>query len=366
LPHIDQLSPGETLAKLHLKFNVSPFFTLYSSPDRLNSNWTIANISQSGLGLPDRDYYFDEDKADIRDKYRQYIANVFKQLGISGYKPFQFNNPDDYQTIADRVFGLESKLAKSHLTRTQKRDPKVTYNKFSLAALDRLCSPPLDWGRYLAFGSNPKSGEFLWKDYFHHLTPQPLGDLNLSTVDAITTAIEIINTSSLDELVPYLIFQVLTRYSPHLSTDFIQLHFEFYEKVLKGTQELKPRWKRVLETLEEALGDALGQKYVQKYFSAEAKSYALQIVKEIQEALRDRLREVSWMSEETRLEALKKMESFRVKIGYPVSRVTNEPVTDRRFSLNGLITRILNFMKLHTLRTLPWRESCSIVLILLA
>jgi putative endopeptidase len=167
-------------------------------------------------------------------------------------------------------------------------------------------------------------------------------------------------------LVPYLIFQVLTRYSPHLSTDFIQLHFEFYEKVLKGTQELKPRWKRVLETLEEALGDALGQKYVQKYFSAEAKSYALQIVKEIQEALRDRLREVSWMSEETRLEALKKMESFRVKIGYPVSRVTNEPVTDRRFSLNGLITRILNFMKLHTLRTLPWRESCSIVLILLA
>jgi putative endopeptidase len=297
---------------------------VYSSPDRLNSNWTIANISQSGLGLPDRDYYFDEDKVEIRDKYRQYIANVFKQLGASGYKPFQFDNSEEYQTLADRVFDLESRLAASHLTRTQKRDPKVTYNKFSLAALDRLCSPPLDWGRYLAFGSNPKSGEFLWKDYFHHLTSQekeqqPLGDMNLSTVTAITTALQIIHSSPLDELVPYLIFQTVTRYCPHLSTDFIQLHFEFFEKVLKGTQELKPRWKRVLETLEEALGDALGQKYVKKYFPSEAKSYALEIVKEVQEALRTRLREVSWMSDDTRVEALKKMESFRVKIGYPVS-----------------------------------------------
>jgi putative endopeptidase len=246
-------NPSKTLATLHLKYSVDTFFNVYSSPDKVNSNFTIGTISQSGLGLPDRDYYFDEDKAEIRQKYRQYIAQVFKLLGKSGFSQYQSTDENFYSRLGESVFNLETKLAKSHLTRTQRRDPKVTYNKFSLSTLEKFCSPPLTWSRYLARGVNnspPPPHEFSWKSYFNHLTSRDLGEMNVSTVEAIKAAVEVINFTPIDELVPYLVFHVVLHFSAHLSKEFTSLHFEFFEKTLKGTQELKPRWKRALEALE--------------------------------------------------------------------------------------------------------------------
>lgn len=220
----------------------------------MNSNFTIATISQSGLGLPDRDYYFDEDKSEIRDKYRQYIADVFKLLGKHGYRDYQtpsyIDNQDFYCELAEKVFNLERKLAASFLTRTQKRDPKLTYNKFTQSALESLCSPPIDWKRYLAHGVNRKPTEFSWQSYFRALTARDIGDLNVSTVEAIKTAVNVINSMPPEDLIHYLTLHVVVHYSGHLSSDFTLLHFGFYENALKGTQELRPRWKRALESLE--------------------------------------------------------------------------------------------------------------------
>jgi putative endopeptidase len=244
-------NPSKTLAILHLKYGVDTFFDMSSSPDKVNSNFTIGTISQSGLGLPDRDYYFDEDKAEIREKYRQYIAKVFQLLGTSGFTQYQSTDESFWQRLSESVFHLEAKLAKSHLTRTQRRDPKLTYNKFSISALDNACAPPLTWSRYLARGvSSAPPHEFSWKSYLNHLTPRDLGDMNISTIEAIKTAVDVINFTPIDQLIHYLVFHIALHFSAHLPNEFTLLHFDFFERTLKGTQELKPRWKRALESLE--------------------------------------------------------------------------------------------------------------------
>lgn len=229
----------------------------------MDANFTIANVSQSGLGLPDRDYYFDEDKSEIRSKYVEYIAKIFQLLGKYGVEKYQAptsqqeekdentdTNNQFYQQIAERIYQLEVVLAKSHMTRTLRRDPVLTYNIYNTSSLDKLCSPVIDWSRYLARGLTPKSNEFTWERYFKNITQNEIGKINVSTVDAIKATISTINSYSPDDIALYLVFHTINSFTPHLPNEFTTAGFEFYEKTLKGTQEMKPRWKRVLENLE--------------------------------------------------------------------------------------------------------------------
>lgn len=306
--------PTATIAELHSKYGIRVFFSFYSSPDKKDSEHTIGCLSQSGLGLPDRDYYFDSDKADKRLLYIEYIATVLNMAGQHGVAIY--NDINTCKQIAKEILIFETEIAASHLTRTQARDPELTYNKMSLVALQKLCTLPLDWPTYLARGVVDRVDGIDWIRYFSLIgKPEPLlGEINVSTVDAIRKNSTLLKSPVLAH---YLAFHCLSQLAPHLPAAYVDAHFQFYEKALKGTTEQRPRWKRALESLEDALGEALGKLYVTRYFPDTAKAEALRIVELVRDELRSRLAEVQWMSTETRSEAMKKMEKFKVKIGYP-------------------------------------------------
>ena len=179
------------------------------------------------------------------------------------------------------------------------RDPQLTFNKRSLLELQQQSSDGFDWLSYFTSLSKP---------------PESLGEVNVSSLEAITSFPALLTDAS--AVRHYLAFHVLKSFSPHLSSRFVSIDFDFFENELKGTQQLPPRWKSGLRELEVSLGEALGQLYVQKHFSVSAKEKALQIVEAVRNALRVRLQEVDWMGEDTKREAFAKMDKFRVKIGW--------------------------------------------------
>eukprot|EP01041_Mallomonas_annulata_P007240 gene7240-14772_t len=321
--------PITTLATLHSEYGINALFSMYSSPDKKDSDHSICTLTQSGLGLPDRDYYFDADKKDKRELYLEYITKVFCMLGTNGYE--EFKDVNVCKDIAMQVLEFETNLASSHLTRTLSRDPELTYNKKSINELNELCSPESTWASYLAYGITEKRKPNLdWNKYFE-LIGKPtttLGDINVTAIEAIKKVSSLLHSKILKY---YFIFHVVNNMAPHLSSEFVTEHFNLFEKALKGTVEQRPRWKRALEALESALGEALGKIYVTRHFPSNAKAEALRIVELVRDALRTRLTEVQWMCDETRVEAMKKMEKFKVKIGYPAIITSDSSHVDNVF-----------------------------------
>ena len=161
------------LAKLHLEFGVKSFFGVYSSPDKSNAEHTLLNLSQSGLGLPDKDYYSDEDKEEKRAKYIEYIETILSLVGA----PSGISDP---KAASLAVFEIEKKIAESHLTKTVMRDPEKTFNKMSVASLTETCGNVFDWREYLLAMGVSNCSEF---------------EINVATVDAITSAVKIMTTA---------------------------------------------------------------------------------------------------------------------------------------------------------------------------
>jgi putative endopeptidase len=305
----------EVVATLHSKYGVSVFFDIHSSPDKTNSEHSMCNLYQSGLGMPDKDYYIEKDKADKREKYLEYISLLFALLGERGV--VAYSDPAVCASAARAVLALETSLAQIHLSRTDRRDPNRTWNKMDVDNLIRLSkNHEVTWDKYLTKGVGA-TGSFDWHKYFNLVGKAPgiLGDINVATIDAISGFYHLLDNST--QVSHYLVFQCVNSFCTHLSAAFGTAHFNFHEKEMSGTAEQKPRWKKALSCLEGALGDALGQLYVVKHFPSDAKARALKIVESVRDALRERLEEVDWMSAETRVEALKKMEKFKVKIGFP-------------------------------------------------
>jgi putative endopeptidase len=303
----------ELVAELHVKYNARVFFGMYSSPDRKNSVHTICSLTQSGLGLPDRDYYFDADKESKREKYIEYIANILAVIGREGGIE-RFATSKQCQQIALQIFAFEVKIARSHLTRAELRDQEKTYNKMNPSELISLTHED-GWASYLTIGSPRRS--FDWSAYFAAIGKPAavFGDINVLCPQATRQAVLLMSDPVVSD---YLCFHLVSTLAPHLHADLMSLHFDFFEKELKGTAEQRPRWKRALEFVETALGEALGQKYCAKYFAGDAKTKALAIVEKVRDCLRERLEEVDWMKRpETREAALLKMSGFKVKIGYP-------------------------------------------------
>lgn len=227
------------------------------------------------MGLLDRDYYFDEDKADKRAGYQLYIQKVFSLLGDAGVA--DYHTEEAQKEAARLVFQLETSLAGAHLTRTASRDPELTYNKMSLDGVTRHCqayatrrhkekqmlaTSGVTWAEYLTqtppILSAPPSSEFLdhrfsWEEYFKLMGKDrdELGDVNVSSVSGVEKAYELMCLSDGPDLQHYLVFHTALSFSDcHLPMAFKEAHFEFYEKMLKGTMEMKPRWKSVLAELE--------------------------------------------------------------------------------------------------------------------
>ena len=296
----DKTQLATQLGALVKDFGVYSFFSIGASPDNKNSDHSIAQIAQGGLGLPDRDYYFDEDKEEKREAYKTHVAKMLTLLtDTTATEPTEGS-----LEIASQIYDLEVELAKAHMTKTENRDPEATYNKMSIADFGEMCENAFDFEAFLLAATGK--------------TAKDLGDINVRNVHALQTAAQIISTLEKELLESYLRWRSVKSCANYMAKVFVMESFDFNERTLSGTDEIKPRWKRAMAFTESTLGEALGQIYCAKYFDESCKEKALYIVEEVRKSLEERLKEVDWMkSDSTREEALKKMNRFRIKIGYP-------------------------------------------------
>jgi putative endopeptidase len=267
-------------------------FQFSSIQDFRDANEMIANADQGGLGLPDRDYYTKEDAKSVELR-KAYVAHVQKMFELLGDKP------DTTGAEAQTVLRIETALAKGSMTRVQRRDPKSLDHKMSSAELEKI------------------SPDFRWPEYFAKVGVPQLSSLNVTAPGFFKAMNMVLDKKTLADWKIYLRWHLVHAYAPHLSSPFLNEDFAFYGKTLQGQQELKPRWKRCTEDVDNYLGEALGQAYVQKYFPPEAKERALKMVKEIEAAMQQDIDNLSWMSAATKQQALVKLHAMANKIGYP-------------------------------------------------
>ncbi|MDQ3283475.1 MAG: M13 family metallopeptidase [Acidobacteriota bacterium] len=294
LKEIDAISNRAELAKViaHLAdLQIAAPFGIGSSPDNHNPSQVIARVYASGLGLPDRDYYLKDDKrfVETREKYREHLAKMFVLAGSSNAAA---------KSAAQTVLDFETRLAKWHLTNVELRDPAATDHKYMVATLQKM-TPHLDWNAYL------------------QRTEVPSGDLNVDQPLFMQAVDREIATTPLSAWKTYLKWNVINNTSGVLSEPFVKQSFAFYGAYLRGSKEMKPRWKRCVEQTDLFLGEALGQRYVERYFPPVAKARMQEMVQNLLAAMGDTIRGLEWMGPETKQRALKKLSTFNPKVGYP-------------------------------------------------
>ncbi len=274
------------------KYASTPFFRFSVGPDRVNSSMNIAHISQSGIGMGDRDYYLlqDDRSQSIRDEYIKLMETQFRNAGYS---------ESDAKSAAANVMKVETELAEAHITREMRRMPELNYHKMLVSEMDSEVAP------------------FEWTRYFELVGAEGLDSINVSQIDPVRVSIEIIEREPVEVVKDYLSWKVINSAASYLSDDFVDANFEFYGKTLSGSKELRPRWRRTIDAVNSAMGEAVGQIYVEKYFPAEAKERMLKLVDNLKLALSERIDQLEWMSDETKEKAQEKLGTFIVKIGYP-------------------------------------------------
>jgi putative endopeptidase len=295
LKRIDAMTDFSSLTneigRLH-RMGVGALFRFTSGQDDKDSTMVIAQAFQGGLGLPDRDYYTKDDDASkrLRD---QYVAHVTKMFTLMG------DSPDTAAAHARTVMKIETSLANPARTRVELRDPQKNYNKMSQAELQKLMP------------------DFKWSNYFQQLELPAPSAINVGQPDFFKAANQVFKTVSINDWKTYLRWHLVHDTAATLSQDLVDENFAFFGKILTGAEKLKPRWKRVVSTIDNEIGEALGKLYVADHFSPEAKRRALEMVNNLREALADRIKSNNWMDQPTKKEALKKLAAFTVKIGYP-------------------------------------------------
>jgi putative endopeptidase len=266
-------------------------FGFYASPDDRNSKMNMAHFDQTGLGLPNRDYYFNTDTATvkIRAAYAKYIAKLFTLIGVDAKTA---------DAKAKGILKLETAIAQSHLTPTQLRDPVKNYNKFTVSDFQKKV-PDIDLGEVFKLMD-------LHTDTI--LVGQPKYYIALDSL---------LKTQPIDIWKDKLDFMALDGAAPSLSKPFRDANFEFDGKVLSGQKKQKERWRDMVGVIDNSLGDLLGQLYVAKYFPPDAKQRMLELVNNLQDVYKSRIEKLDWMSPATKEKALEKLAKFSKKIGYP-------------------------------------------------
>jgi putative endopeptidase len=267
-------------------------FGFESIQDFNDASQVIANVDQGGLGLPDRDYYLKDDAKSVELR-KAYVAHVQKLLELLG------DAPATAAAEAQTVMRIETALAKGSMTRVERRDPQKLNHKMSEGELEAL------------------SPNFKWKIYFTKIGLPALSSLNVTSPGFFKALNDELQNESIADWKTYFRWHYAHRNAAFLSTAFVNENFAFYGKTLQGQEQLKPRWKRCTEWVDDDLGEALGQAYVEKYFSAEAKQKAQKIVKEIETAMQQDINGLPWMSDTTKKQALVKLDAMANKIGYP-------------------------------------------------
>jgi len=270
----------------------NPLFAFGSGADAKNSKMNIGQLFQSGLGLPDRDYYLKDDSGTktIREDYLQLIKNSFM---LTGYDSIKAAN------TAEIILALETQLAKASMPRVEERDPHKIYHKMTVKEIIDL-APDFNWNEYFKLTGTPKPG-----------------DINVAQPDFFKEVNNVVKSTPIETLKEYLKWNIIRTASPYLSDPFVEANFNFYGKVLNGTKEMQPRWKRVMGTIDGQIGMELGKLFVKKYFPPYAKKRALDLVHNLMASLKNRIEKLEWMSPATKKAALIKLAAFTVKIGYP-------------------------------------------------
>lgn len=294
LEEINSIKDKSDLQNLILKWqtkNIQLLFSLYGVPDKKNSEMVIASISQGGLGLTDVDYYINEDEHsnNIRKEYVKYVTRILVLAGES---------IENAEIQAQKILAFETRMAKSSMTRLERRDPYKVYNKMKISDLI-LLSPEINWDELL-------------KEL--NLS---INEINVSQPDFFKELSLIISDTDVDTWKTWLRWSFINNNSEHLSSSFVNVNFDFYGGFLSGKKKLLPRWKRILASSNQALGEAIGELFVEKYFPAKSKERMLELVGNLKIALSERIDHLDWMSDSTKLQAHEKLNAMIVKVGYP-------------------------------------------------
>jgi putative endopeptidase len=271
---------------------IGSVFAFYVSPDDKNVTQQICQVFQGGLGMPDRDYYFNNDPrtTKIRDAYKAYLTTIFGLMG---------NDEATAIKNSQAVFALETSLAKASMTRVEMRDPYKMYNKFNLAGLSKT-TPNMDWA-----------------NIFAQLGVKGQDSLIVGQPKFLAEVGKQLKATPVDAWKVYLKFHLVNGMAAFLSKDFDNARFDFYGRTVRGQQEQKERWKRILKVVDGSVGELLGQMYVDKTFKPEAKKRMLDLVNNLQKTYGDRIMRLDWMSDATKQKAMGKLNTFIKKIGYP-------------------------------------------------
>jgi putative endopeptidase len=283
----------EVIAELQV-YGIGPFFGVGVFGDLMNSNMNALYLVPSGLGLPNKDYYTKDDdrSVEIRKKYEAHIARM---LGLAS----DGQSSEELNETANRIMGIEYDLADGYLTPIEQRDLSRMYNPMDVNGLTEI-TPSVDWVNYFAATYVEK--------YDTIIVMQP---------NAMAKVEEVLTNSSLEDIKAYVKWNIINSAANYLNHDMVQANFDFYSKELGGVTEMTDRWKRVLNNTNGVMGEALGQLYVDAAFPPEAKAAAEEMVANVLAAMKARIENLEWMSAETKEQALKKLASTTVKIGYP-------------------------------------------------
>jgi putative endopeptidase len=307
------------LSRLQLALGGSGlFFYFGSNQDFADSSQVIAFAGAGGLGLPDRDYYTkDDDKsATIRKQYAAHVANMFVLLGDS---------PQEAKREAEVVMRMELSLAKESLTLVERRDPHKLFHKVNAQELQAL-TPAFDWSAFL-----------------HESALGSLNSFNVTEPKFYQALDALLRSASLADVKVYLRWHVAHATARYLTAAFVNEDFNFFRKTLRGVPQLQPRWKRCVALVDSDLGEALGREFVRRAFGPELKQKTLRMTQQIEQAMQADLEQLTWMTPETKRNALAKLHTLANKIGYPDQWRDYSSVRVQRDDLVGNVQRATAF-----------------------
>ena len=317
---IEALKDKREIAGIIARFNQTDAGAPYAidiAPDKKDSTRYAVTLSQSGLGLPDRDYYLKDD-AKLKDARVKYSAHVARMLKMAG-------EPRAAESAAD-ILRLETSMAQLQWSRVANRDPLRTYNKLAVADLHGLM-PGYDWQSYLV-----RSGVFGKVDYVIVRQPSYFSGLD-----------QLIAATPLEVWRSYFKWQQLAAAAPYLSKAYVDERFAFVGTTLRGVPENRPRWKRGMSALDASMGDALGRLYVARFFPPQHKARMEELVRTLLEAYRRDIDTLDWMSPDTKKGAQEKLAKISTKIGYPTAWRDYAALAIARDDLWGNLTRATEF-----------------------
>ena len=308
LDAIEKLNDRKALISLFIKNDALGNGFVFGNgigADMMNSTQNLVGIGQGGLTLGQKDYYVKDDDATkkIRNAYRQHIVNMFILVG---------DKKKDATRKMESVLEIETRIAQGNKSNVELRDPAANYHKMSAVQLQEEFT------------------DFPWNEYWETNMIKDLDFVDVGQPDAIKNDIEILNTIEVRKLKDFMQWRLLSANSNVLGDKIYAETFDFFGKVMSGKKEMQPRWKRAVGAVNGVLGEAVGEMYVKKYFPKENKERMLQLVKNLQIALAERIDQQDWMSDSTKTLAKEKLAAFYVKIGYPdkwtdYSKLTIDP-----------------------------------------